>query len=438
MNRNADRERTVVLKFGGTSLAGARRLRTAARIAREAARRAPVVVVVSAMAGVTDALAAAAARASERDVSWREMLLELERRHLDALDELGGSRRFPLTGRRLCHRLEHLRHMLRSVAGGAGDDTTLRARILASGERLSALLFSAELRRSGTAAPVVDGSDLIVTDSSFPEARVDLEATCHRIRSRPAWPAPGTVPIVTGFIGADHYGRTTLLGRGASDLSATILGAALGAGRVEIWTDVPGVLSAPPRWVPAARTVPRLSREEAGALARWGGKVLHPRTMVPLDGSSIPIVIGNSFDPAAGHTVIGPTGSGARTVAVCGRPGIALAAAAGRGRPVVDPLDGRPRGEMVDGGHGPVERGFELAAVALVGSGWDTLAGRLVRQLRLPVLGLVRELEPAACGLVVREHNLRRTVMALHDAVIARRPGNLVARPWRPGLEAAS
>ncbi|NOZ94953.1 MAG: aspartate kinase, partial [Acidobacteria bacterium] len=337
MSHDAQDRRAVVLKFGGTSLADARRLRTAARIARSAAMRTHVVVVVSAMAGVTDALAAAAALASEGDSSWREMLLRLERRHLDALEELGGSRRFPLQGRRLRHRLEHLRHMLRAVAGGAGDDATLRVRILASGERLSALLFSAELRRSGPAAPVVDGSELIVTDSSFPEARVDLEATCHRACGRLAWPTPGVIPIVTGFIGADRRGRTTLLGRGASDLSATILGAALGARRVEIWTDVPGVLSAPPRWVPGARTVPYLSREEAGALARWGGKVLHPGTMVPLDGSSIPIIVGNSLDPAAGRTVIGAARGAGRPAAVSGRPGIALASGGGRGRAVIDP-----------------------------------------------------------------------------------------------------
>ncbi|HHQ49099.1 MAG TPA: aspartate kinase [Acidobacteria bacterium] len=407
----------VVLKFGGTSVADARRLRAAAAVTAGTACRPPVAVVVSAMAGVTDTLVRLADRAGRagRGGEWRAEVEALERRHRTTLAALGGGSR--LTPPALERRLGELRLLLGVAAASGGCDPPLRARILASGERLSAVLMAAALHGIGRRAAVIDGSELVVTGAEYLEARVDLAATAVRVRRRLGRLEPGTIPVITGFLGGGPDGRTTLLGRGGSDLSAALIARGTGAGRLEIWTDVPGVLSAPPRWVPGAATVPRLSRGEAAALARWGGTVLHPRTLAPLAGTATTVVVADSLDPQAGRTVIDTGGRSSRPVAISGRAGVAVAPAGGGGRPVLDPFDGRLRGELVERAGGS-SAGLDLAAITLIGDGWEVALGERIRALRLPVLGVVPGLEPDAVGLIVRTHLLRRTVKALHDHVL--------------------
>ncbi len=153
------------------------------------------------------------------------------------------------------------------------------------------------MRRRGLDAVAVDARELVVTDSAFGEAEPDLAATSRRTAALLARLRPGAVPVVTGFIGADRSGRTTTLGRGGSDYTASVLGAALGAVAVEIWTDVNGVLAAAPGDVPDAATLPALTYGEATALAWFGAKVLYPKTMDPLARRGIPIVVRNTFEP---------------------------------------------------------------------------------------------------------------------------------------------
>jgi len=418
------RDRPIVLKFGGSSLGSAHRLRTAAALVAEGSRRGPAVMVVSAMAGVTDALERAVEEACRGDRAWRRRVAALEERHMEALSGVTGRLPAGQACRSLHRRLRVLEAVLESLWKEGRCDNRRRAAALASGERLSVVLAAAALQREGLRASVLDGADLIVTrpapgrpDDDVLEARPDLPLTSRNVLQRFGGLDPGTIAVATGFVAGDGSGGTVLLGRGGSDHTATLLAAALDARAVEIWTDVPGVLSAPPRWVPEATTVPRLSRAEAAALARWGGKVLHPRTLEPLEGTAVPVLVRSSLDPRGARTVVVPWGRRSSPSAICGRSGDFLIVAGGQGRPVLDPMDGRELGELVEGDSGERSEGKSLAVVVLVGEGWGPLLGRTIRILRLPVLGLVPELEPGAMGLVVRAFHLRRTVKALHDAM---------------------
>jgi aspartate kinase len=413
----SEARRPVILKFGGTSVDGASRLRRVAEIVRKATLRSPVAVVVSAMAGVTDALAQLLAATQAAGDRWRALLAALEGRHLDAIAgiDAGGER-----AEHLCELRGHLgelRHAIAGLAGGQRLDPPMRDRVLAAGERCCVPLAVAALRAAGLPAVAVDAADLIATDSTFGGADVDRAVTGERTRSRLAGLPAGAIPVIPGFVGADGEGRTTVLGRGGSDWSAGLLGAALGAARVEIWTDVPGVLSGPPRWVPEATTVPRLSAPEAAALALWGGKVLHPRTLEPLARDGMPLLVASSFSPDGPATLIAGRRPTQRIVAVSGRPGVTLPPAAGRAAmPAIDPDDGRSVASALD-----ESTAGELAMVAVVGGGgaWTGPLRAAIRAARLPVLAVVPRLNGAAVGLVVRTYHLRRTVKVLHDVLIA-------------------
>ncbi len=168
--------------------------------------------------------------------------------------------------------------------------------VLSCGERLSARLVAASLRSGGTQAEFCDARGLIVTDGSFGNARVDMEVTGERIRGHFTSARP--TQIVTGFIAADASGNTTTLGRGGSDYTASIIGAALAADCIEIWTDVDGVMSADPRMVPGAFSLSSMSYEELMELSHFGAKVVYPPTLRPARAHAIPIVIRNTFNPS--------------------------------------------------------------------------------------------------------------------------------------------
>lgn len=293
-----------VLKFGGTSVATPERRDVVAGIVRDRAERGGVVVVVSALAGVTDALAAAVDQALRRETA-PGLGAALAQSHAEA----GGAA--------LRERLRELRRLLDGVGLLGECPPSIRHRVLASGERLALPLMAAALGRAGLAVDAVDGSDLVATtgaDGDGPE--VDLEATRRRVLSRPPAHGPGAVTLVAGFVAGDRDGRTTTLGRGASDLTATVLARALDASAVEIWSDVDGVLSAPPRWVPSARPLARIAYGEAAALAHFGARVLHPRTLEPVAAAGIPVWIRNTLRPAAPGTRIDAATGGAEVKAV--------------------------------------------------------------------------------------------------------------------------
>ncbi len=299
-----------VLKFGGTSVGSPPALRAALALAAAAARERPVVVVVSALAGVTNALEAALAGAAAGRLDVAGFAAALRERHLALLAAVSSGRPAARAAAAVRGRARELEERLGALAGRPSP--AARAGVLALGERLSAPVAAAGLASLGLEATVVDAASIIRTDRSFDEARVDQPAT-RRLARAALGALPGhAVPVVTGFLGATERGETTLLGRGGSDLTASLLGWALDADRVEIWSDVDGVLDADPRRSPDARTIPRLGYAEAAALARAGAKVLHPRTLDALADTGIPVYVGNTLRPDGGGTWIGPAPAAAR------------------------------------------------------------------------------------------------------------------------------
>lgn len=314
------------MKFGGTSVAGAERVAGVAGIV-EAYREgrfsyAPgggrVVVVVSAFSGVTDALLRAArSAAGQQDSVYREVATDLRRQHGVAVEALvpAGERRALLLAQ-----VETLVAGFENLCGAMAVLGELTPRALDAvsslGERLSARIVAAALSERGVAAQAVEATALIVTDDDFGAAAPQMEAT--RARSRevllPLLEAR-IVPVVTGFIGATPEGVLTTLGRGGSDYSGAILGSCLDADEVWVWTDVNGVLTADPRVVPGAKTLPVISYSEAAELSYFGAKVLHPKTMLPAMERRIPLRILNTFEPEhPGTLVTAEGGDGGTTV----------------------------------------------------------------------------------------------------------------------------
>lgn len=294
----------IVMKFGGTSLADAERIAGAVSIIRGRLTRAPV-VVVSALAGVTDLLvqAVASAQVGSRD-ELEPLLAELARRHRWAISGsvASASRRHDLD-LQFDAIFEDLRQLLRSVRVlGEGTPRASDA-ACAFGEILSSRIVAAALEDQGLAARWVDAREVIVTDDRHGAAEPDLEATARRAAERIAAPiASGKVPVVGGFYGAAPDGRTTTLGRGGGDTSAAVLGCVLGADEIEIWTDVDGIMTADPRRVPGARTRETVSFAEAAELAFYGAKVLHPAAIAPAVRRRIPVRVLNALRPAGGGT----------------------------------------------------------------------------------------------------------------------------------------
>ncbi len=253
----------------------------------------PAVVVVSAFAGVTDALLGIAQGLSRgRDPAIRKTVAELRKRYeasvRAAIPEGEDRRRLREAIRRVFDEIESLTRapaLLRELSPRALDH------LLAQGEDLAARVFSVGLAARRVASEYVSALELIATDGQFGQASPDLAATDRRVRRRlrPLL-AKGVVPVVPGFVGADSEGRAVTLGRGGSDLTATLLGRALAASGVHLWKDVEGFLTADPRVVPDARVIPQLNVREAAELAYYGAKVLHPRALIPV-GGRVPVFV---------------------------------------------------------------------------------------------------------------------------------------------------
>jgi len=296
----------VVLKFGGTSVRDADALGRLVQIVRNT-RGAPV-VVVSALAGVTNALVdiardvASRGEARGRNVNAARVLDGLLERHLDLAYDL-------TAGALQQAAIEHLAAIFQGASALVQRDGAFgpaqRDALLAAGELASSRLVAAVLATAGNDAAWIDARRAVVTDARHGAARPCVDATRDSVR-REMFPylAAGRVPVIGGFVGATRSGQPTTLGRGGSDYSAAIVGAALDASRVEIWTDVDGLLSADPGIVPDAQSLPKLSGVEAYDLARFGARVLHAGTLEPVSRPRIPVVVRNSRRPAGLGTEI--------------------------------------------------------------------------------------------------------------------------------------
>ena len=306
------REALVAFKFGGTSLLGAERMRHAADLVRPVAQLMQVVVVVSAMKGVTDRLLGIAQALAEGNSQCAradaEAVLHL---HLGVLRDLSldsddhdrVARELNSLGRDLLHEVSSPRHSV-SAAAEFVD------RLASFGERFSARLFAAALERTGVPAVPVSSSEFVLTCDTFQDAKPHLEQTRQRGREvlLPLL-ADAIVPVVTGFIGATADGRITTLGRNSSDFSGAIIAHVVDADELVIWTDVDGIYTADPVESAQARLLHDLSYEDAHALALSGAKVLHPRVLPLAQETEMTVWVRNTFKPHVRGTRIAPLGA---------------------------------------------------------------------------------------------------------------------------------
>jgi aspartate kinase len=312
----------IVLKFGGTSVGDGQRVREAAGIALAQAR--PRVVVVSAAAGVTNLLLEAARAAGREQADKVSNAYDaIVARHHGILASITSDAERLATRAVLDQLHVDLLTTLGHVTAEGGLTDRLSDRVVSFGEKCSSVLMAATMRDMGQRACHVFAESLIGTDGRHGSARPDRQRTREMTTTvlTPLLEAGQTV-VVTGFIGAAPNGETTTLGRGGSDYSATLLGAALDADEVQIWTDVPGVLTSDPRKVTGAKVVPEISFDEAQELAHFGAKVLHPRTIRPAVARSIPVRILSTFLPDEPGTVVTRETSGEQIKAVTALKGL--------------------------------------------------------------------------------------------------------------------
>ncbi len=289
------------MKFGGTSVGTAPAMAQAVEIVRQARQDWPgVVVVTSALSGVTNLLLQSAQQAMAMQGTYQAAETQLRQMHQTIADQLiNDMARRAQARQEINHLLTEFSNLCRAIEI-LGEATPRALDAVASlGERMSVRLLAAALESAGVPAQFVDASQIIVTDAHFQDAHPDMAATTRKARQliEPLL-GQGRVPVVTGFIGGTPEGVITTLGRGGSDYSAGILGAVLPADDVWIWTDVDGVMSADPRVAPDARTISELTYREIAELAYYGAKVLHPKTVRPVIETGIGLRICNTFNPA--------------------------------------------------------------------------------------------------------------------------------------------
>jgi len=291
------REQLVVMKFGGTSVEDAKAMdRTSAIVGGRRKKGLETIVVVSAMAKVTDQLLAAAAAAGRGDKSGAMAIsARLRHRHIDTATELLDEQRFAALQTAIHMEFDALDDLLRGIAA-VGELTARTSDLVVSfGERLSSRMVAAAFDQRGLNGMHVDARTCIITDANYGKAAPQEPAIEAKLTELvlPLVQA-GKTPVMGGFIGSTAEGITTTLGRGGSDYTAALVGGGLHAGAIEIWTDVNGIMTTDPRICPDALRVKTISFEEAAELAYFGAKVLHPATILPAVQKSIPVWVLNS------------------------------------------------------------------------------------------------------------------------------------------------
>lgn len=302
-----------VQKFGGSSLADGDRIKNTVKIIQSENER--VFVVLSAMKGITNLLLEASSSAENGDKNYKNNLQAIRDQHYNAIEVLfEGKDKQPVieSVNTLIGELKDILHGVELV-----QECSLRTGdlIMSFGERLNCTVTAAYFNSLGQKSEMADTRDMIVTDDHYGSSNVFLDRSYSRIRERLS--DPETLYIITGFIASSEKGITTTLGRNGSDYTASLIGAAMNADIVEIWTDVNGVLTADPRIVDNAHTIPRLTIEEAMELSYFGAEVIHPYTLMPTVEKNIPVVIKNTLNPSNKGTIIG-TGPVIRERAITG------------------------------------------------------------------------------------------------------------------------
>lgn len=457
----------LVMKFGGTSVGSAERMRAAAQLIRDAHQQRDVLVVVSAMSRVTDLLLDTMKHAEADDRSVVEQnISQIRQRHVQTAREL-----LPAAEEKLIEgEIDSLIREFERIVNGMlmlGDRPARSVdEAVAIGERLSSVLLAAHLNTIGTRATACNGAEMIVTDAVFGNASPVMEHTTKRAHAIvDSLLAAHTIPVVTGFNGATLDGRPTTLGRGGSDFSASILAAALGAAELWIWTDVDGIMTADPRLVPDAKVLPEVSFREAAELAYNGAKVLHPRTLAPLVDQEIPVWSKNSFAPEKpGTRIVGrlTTSEGARAVtsmsnvalisletssavvsgvqvmaraldavsrtnievlAISGssyRQSFCFLVRSGELQTTLDALEAALALEIAHGYVNPIEVDEDVGLLAVVGEGMrgtPGLAGRVftaISREKVNIIAIAQGSSELTIAIVVRRRGLEKAVRAVH------------------------
>ncbi len=293
-----------VLKFGGSSVANAKNINSVVAIIQQAVKKDDkIVIVLSALGGITDGLLEAATFASNGDISYKEKLHLIEQRHLNTVKDL-----IPIDQQSSVLSMVKKRfNEIEDTCNGVFllKELSLRTKdsIISNGELLSSQIFAAKLKSLGLNNTWKDARELIITDSQFGTANVDFISTNKNIQSF-FFSLDTSIAIIPGFIASDKKGITTTLGRGGSDYTAAIIAAALDASVVEIWTDVSGMMTADPRLVSNAKIIQQISYQEAMELSHFGAKVIYPPTIQPVMNKRIPVWIKNTFAPQDAGTLI--------------------------------------------------------------------------------------------------------------------------------------
>ncbi|MBK5259375.1 MAG: lysine-sensitive aspartokinase 3 [Thermoanaerobaculia bacterium] len=313
----------IVIKFGGTSVGNSQRVSNAIDIVSERREQKPI-VVVSALAGVTNELVAAteAARASD-SARVDEIIRAVRQRHEDVAIQLVQQKIdfFETFTRQLDKQIEQIHTILRGIALLGEITPRAKDKVVAIGEKLSSVLFAYSMMMRALPGEHVHSEDVVVTDNHFGEA-APLMGPTRENAQRVLIPLieRGRIPVMGGFIGRTEDGATTTLGRGGSDYSAAIVGAAVGADEIQIWTDVDGMMTCDPRLIPNARVIDHISYVEAAELAWFGAKVLHPKTIAPAVELGIPVRVVNTHNVTSPGTLVDADGGshthGPRAIAV--------------------------------------------------------------------------------------------------------------------------
>ncbi|MBP6687182.1 MAG: bifunctional aspartate kinase/homoserine dehydrogenase I [Lacibacter sp.] len=293
----------LVLKFGGTSMGSAEAIKQVVEIVKDKTKESSVILVVSAMSGTTDLLLNCGTKAASDDEAYKELLKQIETRHLDTVKLL-----IPVQQqssvlsmvKKLCNEIEDICNGIYLL-----NESSLRTKdkLVSYGELLSSTIINAAFNSNGTASVWKDARELIRTNSNFSNASVDFAVTNKQVKDFISNTSQKII-VLPGFIASDADNITTTLGRGGSDYTAAILAAAVDATALEIWTDVSGMMTADPRWVPNAKIIPSISYQEAMELSHFGAKVIYPPTIQPVLSKNISVWVKNTFAANDHGTVI--------------------------------------------------------------------------------------------------------------------------------------
>ncbi len=302
----------IVMKFGGTSVANAQKIDEVANIISQNVKKGDsVIVVVSAMAGVTDSLVEVMKGAEEGDLNYiNSFMKKIEEKHEEAIKSITNYEIRKKTSQQVLKKLSELKEVLMAIAHLKEATPRTRDFIISTGELLSAPIVTSKLNDIGVEAKYFSGGEAgIITDTNYGNANPLMNNTEVLVKERlNPLIKEGTVPVVTGFVASAINGHNSTLGRGGSDYSASIVGYALDCDEIWIWTDVDGIMTTDPRIEPEASKIELLSYNEAAEMAYFGAKVLHPRTLEPAKLKNIPVVVRNTFNQNdLGTRVVGDT-----------------------------------------------------------------------------------------------------------------------------------